>query len=105
MDEISPPPQPVRRAAVSHLWRSKAALAGYHIGPKWPRACGIALIFMQDMVGYQPFCVPGAMRRATPLRRTDPFMLEPRWVRFCSASFRSAHAALRPGHEACASAI
>src|SRR5580704_15797233 len=53
MDEISPPPQPVRRAAAGPVWRSKEALAGYHIGPRWPSACGTDLIFMQDMVGCQ----------------------------------------------------
>src|SRR6202163_400477 len=49
--EISPPPQPVRRGAVGHGWRSEAALGGYHIGPQWPSACGAGLLFMQDMVG------------------------------------------------------
>src|SRR6202521_1527039 len=51
MSEISPPPQPVTGIAVGHGWRSKAVLAGYHIGPKWPSACGMSVIFMQDMVG------------------------------------------------------
>src|ERR1700676_1518645 len=51
MSEISPPPQPVTGIAVGHGWRSKAVLAGYHIGPKWPSACGTSLIFMQNMVG------------------------------------------------------
>ena len=36
------------------MWRSKAALAGYHIGRQWPRACGARLPFVQDMVG-MPF--------------------------------------------------
>src|SRR5450759_1806626 len=49
--EISPPPQPVRRGADGHVWRSKAALAGYHIGRRRPSTCGTGLIFMQDMVG------------------------------------------------------
>src|SRR5271156_5665307 len=51
MDEISPPPQPVTGLADGHVWRSKAALARYHIGPKWPSTCGRHLILMQDMVG------------------------------------------------------
>src|SRR5882724_554294 len=51
MGEISPPPQPVRRGAVGHGWRSEAALAGYHIGPRWPSGCGAGRSFMQDMVG------------------------------------------------------
>src|SRR5712691_13292805 len=51
MDEISPPPQPVRQGAVGHGWRSEAALAGYHIRPRWPSGCGAGLLFMQDMVG------------------------------------------------------
>ena len=51
MGEISPPPQPVRAGADGHVWRSKDGLAGYHIGPQWPSACGTSLIFMQDMVG------------------------------------------------------
>src|SRR5258708_15599476 len=50
MDKISPPPQPVRRAAVGHKWRSKAALAGYHIRPPRPSTCGAGLLFVQDMV-------------------------------------------------------
>src|ERR1700692_3878105 len=53
--EISPPPQPVTDIAAGHVWRSKAALAGYHIGRKWPSACGRHLIFMQDMVGMGGF--------------------------------------------------
>src|SRR3977135_1396691 len=48
--EISPPPQPVRRIAAGHGKGSEAVLAGYHIGPRWPRTCGTRLIFMQDMV-------------------------------------------------------
>src|SRR5258708_16266908 len=51
MSEISPPPQPVRRGADGHGWRSEAALAGYHIGPQWASGCGAGLLFMQDMVG------------------------------------------------------
>src|SRR5712672_3534637 len=51
MGEISPPPQPVRRGAGGHGWRSEAALAGYHIRPRWPSGCGAGLLFMQDMVG------------------------------------------------------
>src|SRR5580658_9883492 len=51
MAEISPPPQPVRWIAGGHGWRSKEALAGYHIAPDWPSACGWDLIFMPDMVG------------------------------------------------------
>src|ERR1700722_2013674 len=51
MDEISPPPQPVRCIAGGHVWRSKEALAGYHIAPDWPSACGEDPVFMQDMVG------------------------------------------------------
>src|SRR6476659_7932339 len=47
--EISPPPQAIRRGADGYVWRSKEALAGYHIGPKWPSTCGTGLIFMQDM--------------------------------------------------------
>src|SRR5437868_7984545 len=49
--EISPPPQPVRGIAAGHVWRSKAALAGYHIGRRRPSTCGRSLINMQDMVG------------------------------------------------------
>src|ERR1700730_6442009 len=51
MSEISPPPQPVRRGAAGRVWRSKAALAGYHIGRQWPSSCGARLLFVQDMVG------------------------------------------------------
>src|ERR1700682_4240057 len=51
MGEISPPPQPARRAAGGHGWRSEAALAGYHIGRRRPSTCGTRLLFMQDMVG------------------------------------------------------
>src|SRR5882724_10511806 len=51
MGEISPPPQPVTGIAVGHGWRSEAVLAGYHIGPEWPSACGTRPVFMQDMVG------------------------------------------------------
>src|SRR6476620_8914493 len=50
MGEISPPPQPVTGIAAGHVWRSKAALAGYHIGPGWPSTCGTSPIFMQHMV-------------------------------------------------------
>src|SRR5450631_1118412 len=53
--EISPPPQPVRRAAVGHGWRSEAALAEYHSGPPRPSACGAGLLFVQDMVGMGDF--------------------------------------------------
>src|SRR3954454_2221066 len=49
--EISPPPQPVRGIAAGHVWQSKAALAGYHIGGRRPSTCGTWPIFMQDMVG------------------------------------------------------
>src|SRR5438874_4953181 len=49
--EISPPPQPVTGIAAGHVWRSKAALAGYHIGRRRPSTCGRTLINMQDMVG------------------------------------------------------
>src|SRR5437763_7828630 len=49
--EISPPPQPVTGIAAGHVWRSKAALAGYHIGGLRPSSCGRSLINMQDMVG------------------------------------------------------
>src|SRR4030081_3205875 len=42
MSEISPPPQPVKQGAGGHVWRSKAALAEYHIGRQWPSACGPA---------------------------------------------------------------
>src|SRR5450631_1888143 len=48
--EISPPPQPVRRAAVGHGWRSEAVLAKYHIARRRPSTCGSSLTFMQDMV-------------------------------------------------------
>src|SRR3984893_4692471 len=51
MSKLSPPPQPVRGIAAGHVWRSKAALAGYHIGRRWPSTCATGLIFMQDMVG------------------------------------------------------
>src|ERR1700732_5394897 len=51
MGEISPPPQPVRRGAGGHGWRSEAALGGYHNRPQWPSACGAGLLIMQDMVG------------------------------------------------------
>src|SRR5436305_11816996 len=51
MGEISPPPQPVTGIAVGHGWRSEAVLAGYHIGPEWPSACGTHPVVMQDMVG------------------------------------------------------
>src|SRR5690349_9047849 len=63
--EISPPPQPVRGIAAGHVWQSKAALAGYHIGERRPSACGTRLIFMQDMVG------TGALR-AVSLRPPIP---------------------------------
>src|ERR1700694_5621218 len=63
MSEISPPPQPVTGIAVGHGWRSKAVLAGYHIGPKWPSACGMSLLFMQDMVGE-----PRVLNLPSPLR-------------------------------------
>jgi hypothetical protein len=46
MDEISPPPQPDTGIAGGQMWRSKEALAGYHIGPDWPSACGTSPIFM-----------------------------------------------------------
>src|SRR5665811_109096 len=49
--EISPPPQPLRGIAAGHVWRSKAALAGYHIGRRRPSTCGTGLIFMKDMEG------------------------------------------------------
>src|SRR4030095_12702178 len=49
--EISPPPQPVTGIAVGHGKGSEAVLAGYHIGPEWPSACGTRPTFMQDMVG------------------------------------------------------
>src|SRR5439155_1913166 len=64
MSEISPPPQPVKRGAGGQGWRSEAALAGYHIGPRWPSACGAGLLFLQDMVGmgWLPAC---------PARRPD----------------------------------
>src|ERR1700682_120929 len=51
MEEISPPPQPVRQGAAGHVWRSKEAPARYHIARNWPSACGRRLIFVQDMVG------------------------------------------------------
>src|SRR5258707_1367764 len=51
MGKISPPPQPVTGIAVGYGWRSEAVLAGYHIGPEWPSACGTRPVFMQDMVG------------------------------------------------------
>ena len=57
MAEISPPPQPVRWIAGGHGWRSKEALAGYHIAREWPSACGTRLIFMQDVVGCQSISV------------------------------------------------
>src|SRR5882672_4906228 len=50
MGEISLTPQAVTGAAVGHKWRSKEALAGYHIRLRWPSACGMRLIFIQDMV-------------------------------------------------------
>src|ERR1700685_2824774 len=56
--EISPPPQPLRGIAAGHVWRSKAALAGYHIAQARPSACGTGLIFMQDMVGMGDFAPP-----------------------------------------------
>src|ERR1700733_7978415 len=56
MGEISPPPQPFTLGAGGHGWRSKAALARYHIGPGWPRCCGSCPLFMQDVVGLP---VPG----------------------------------------------
>jgi hypothetical protein len=145
MGEISPLPQPARRTAAGHVWRSKAALepgfnfvesgsncllfehdpfgkpgstfpdhilAGYHIGPKWPSACGIRLIFMQDMVGCQPFMSRARCSVQTLLRRTGTGSS---WKRVdsgsCSASIRGAchraalradplaHVASRPGHE------
>src|SRR5712664_1339170 len=68
MDEISPPPQPVRRGAVGHGWRSEAALAGYHIGPRWPSGCGAGRSFMQDMVGDGVVAsLPSGRRRRPPL--------------------------------------
>src|SRR5882757_6221971 len=79
MDEISPPPQPVRQGAVGHGWRSEAALAGYHIRPRWPSACGAGLLFMQDMVGmgWLPagqllarwFVIPGRCEASNPESR------------------------------------
>src|SRR5258706_11931772 len=51
MGEISPPPQPVTGIAVGHGKGSEAVLAGYHIGPEWPSACGTRPVFLQDMVG------------------------------------------------------
>src|SRR4030081_587233 len=60
MSEISPPPQPVRQGAGGHVWRSKAALAEYHIGRQWPSACGASLLFVQDMVGMEVFPSPNA---------------------------------------------
>src|ERR1700726_2856970 len=67
MSEISPPPQPVRGVAAGHVWRSKAALAGYHIGPPRPSTCGARLLFMQDMVwmGWLPVG-PGFPTPASP---------------------------------------
>src|SRR4051794_17988253 len=62
MGEISPPPQPVRRIAVGHGWRSEAVLAGYHIGPEWPSACGTRPVLMQDMVAT-------GWEQGTPTRR------------------------------------
>jgi hypothetical protein len=72
MGEKSPPPQPVTSIAAGHVWRSKAALARYHIGPEWPSACGTSLIFMQDMVGmgWMPaLVVPANAGTHTPRRR------------------------------------
>src|SRR6266481_4338622 len=90
MDEISPPPQPVRQGAVGHGWRSEAALGGYHIGPQWPSACGAGLLFMQDMVGmgWLPASCPGrdAARSAASQNR-DPSVLRKCGSRFCSAPF------------------
>ncbi len=57
--EISPPPQALRGKTVGYVWRSKEALARYHIGPGRPSTCGIRLIFMQDMVGMAGMPVPG----------------------------------------------
>src|SRR5712692_1833259 len=79
MSGISPPPQPVRRGADGHGWRSEAALAGYHIGPQWPSACGAGLLFVQDMVGIgenQGASCPGrgAARSGATLSR-DPALL------------------------------
>src|SRR5713226_8177120 len=51
MGEISPPPQPVRRGADGHGWRSEAVKPRYHIRPHRPSTCGTSLLFMQDMVG------------------------------------------------------
>src|ERR1700682_5177952 len=64
MSEISPPPQPVRQGAGGHVWRSKAALAEYHIGRQWPSACGARLLFVQDMVGMEVFPSPSPRRTA-----------------------------------------
>src|SRR5712671_7621320 len=52
MDEISPPPQPVRRGAVGHGWRSEAALAGYQTGRGCPAVGGPARLFLQVRVGW-----------------------------------------------------
>src|SRR5260370_5910529 len=74
MGEISPPPQPVTGIAVGHGKGSEAVLAGYHIGPQWPSACGTRPVFMQDMVvigGLPCGSVPHTARRSiifSPLR-------------------------------------
>src|SRR3954471_18709648 len=81
--EISPPPQPVRRGAVGHGWRSEEVPARYHIGRNWPSACGGWLPFVQDMVGMAgtrepPVCGPDfeAAAIAPPQRRHSGMVRE-----------------------------
>src|ERR1700716_186958 len=78
MSEISPPPQPVRQGAGGHVWRSKAALAEYHIRRQWPSACGASLLFVQDMVGMEVFPSPNAgvpkhLPRVAPALSRGPY--------------------------------
>src|SRR5258708_20835916 len=73
MGEISPPPQPVTGIAVGHGKGSEAVLAGYHIGPEWPSACGTRPVFMQDMVGIGGGPVDGEAPAARPPHSPPPF--------------------------------
>ena len=63
------------RGAAGHVWRSKAALAGYHIRRRRPSGCGTWLIFMQYMVGSANQLV----------------LLSLRWARVASSGIFPAH--------------
>jgi len=83
MGEISPPPQPVTGIAVGHGKGSEAVLAGYHIGPEWPSACGTRPVFMQDMVGIGglpggsgPHVARGSIRHSGMRRKAQTRNLE-----------------------------